>query len=119
MPEKKRLLVFSFLFKLFKSCLNINIAWGSAYFTKLKTIHYQQKYVARIILTEDILTHSRSDCSHYEKSVRIWSFSGPYFPAFGLNSERYSVYLRIQSECGNVRARKTPNKDTFHAVSML
>ena len=32
------------------------------------------------------------------KSVRIRSFSGPYFPAFGLNTERYSVSLRIQSE---------------------
>ena len=26
---------------------------------------------------------------HCMKSVRIWSFSGPYFPAFGLNTERY------------------------------
>ena len=24
------------------------------------------------------------------KNVRIWSYSGPYFPAFGLNTERYS-----------------------------
>ena len=28
------------------------------------------------------------------KSVRILSFSGPYFLAFGLNTERYSVSLR-------------------------
>ena len=34
------------------------------------------------------------------KSVCIWSFSGPYFPAFGLSTERYGVSLRIQSECG-------------------
>ena len=27
-------------------------------------------------------------------------FSGPYFPTFGLNTERYSVYLRIQSKYG-------------------
>ena len=33
-------------------------------------------------------------------------FSGPYFPAFGLNTERYSVSLRIQSECGKIRTRK-------------
>ena len=26
---------------------------------------------------------------------------------------------RIQSECGKIRTRKTPNTDTFHAVSML
>ena len=26
---------------------------------------------------------------HCVKSVRIWSYSGPYFPAFGQNTERY------------------------------
>ena len=31
--------------------------------------------------------------------------SGRYFPAFGLNTERYEVSLRIQSECGKIRAR--------------
>ena len=28
---------------------------------------------------------------HYVKNVRVWRFSGPYFPAFGLNTERISV----------------------------
>ena len=51
-----------------------------------------------------------------EKSVRIRSSSGPYFPAFELNTERYEESLRIQSECGKIRARKTPNTDTFHVV---
>ena len=36
--------------------------------------------------------------NHCVISVRIRSYSGPYFPAFGLNLERYSVSLRIQSE---------------------
>ena len=31
---------------------------------------------------------------HYVKSVRIWSFSGPYFPALGLNTESYGVAFR-------------------------
>ena len=26
------------------------------------------------------------------KSVRIQGYSGPHFPAFGLNTERYSVF---------------------------
>ena len=30
-------------------------------------------------------------------------FSGPYFPAFGLNTD---VSLRIQSECGKIQTRK-------------
>ena len=28
---------------------------------------------------------------HCEKSVRIWSYSGPHFVAFGLNTEKYSI----------------------------
>ena len=31
--------------------------------------------------------------------------SGPYFPAFGLATERYQVYLCIQSKCGKIRTR--------------
>ena len=33
----------------------------------------------------------------------MWSIS---FPAFGLNTERYGVSLRIQSEYGKIRTRK-------------
>ena len=51
-----------------------------------------------------------SDCV---KSVRIRSYTGPHFPAFGLNTERYS---RIQTECGKMRTRITPNTDTFYAM---
>ena len=50
------------------------------------------------------------------KKDRIWSYSGPHFPAFGLNSERYFVSLCIQFEYGKRRTRITPNKDTFYAV---
>ena len=50
------------------------------------------------------------------KSFLIPSHSGPNFPAFGLNMEGYSVSLRIQFESGKVQTRKTPNTDTFHAV---
>ena len=50
------------------------------------------------------------------KNVRIRSFSGPYFPSFGLNTERYRVSLRIQSKCGKMQTRKTPNRGTFCAV---
>ena len=33
-------------------------------------------------------------------------FSGPYFTAFGLNTERYGVSLHIQSEYGKMQTRK-------------
>ena len=50
---------------------------------------------------------------HCVKSVRIRSYSGPHFPAFGLNTYLYCVSLRIQSECGKMRTRITPNTDTW------
>ena len=40
------------------------------------------------------------------KSVRIRSFSGLYFPAFGLYTEIYTVNLSIQSEYEKMRIRK-------------
>ena len=51
------------------------------------------------------------------KRVRIWRSSGPYFPAFGLNTERNDVSVRTQSECRKTWTKKTPNTNTFHAVN--
>ena len=62
---------------------------------------------------------SLENISYTVKSVRIRSYSGPYFPAFGLNMERYSVSLRIQSECGKMRTRVSPNGDTSYAVCYI
>ena len=39
--------------------------------------------------------------------------------AFQLNTERYAVSFRNQSECRKMPTRITPNTDTFHAVSIL
>ena len=46
---------------------------------------------------------------HCVKSVRIRGYSVSYFPAFGLNAERYS-------ECWKMRTRITPNTVIFYAV---
>ena len=46
----------------------------------------------------------------------ILSYSGPHFPSFRLNMERYSTSFRIQYRCGKMRNRTTPNTDTFYAV---
>ena len=53
---------------------------------------------------------------HYVKSVRIRNYSGLYFPAFELNTERYFVSLHTQSKCRKKRIRITPNTDTFDAM---
>ena len=48
------------------------------------------------------------------KMTKHGVISGPYFPAFGLNTERYFVSLRIQSACGEIRTR---NNSTFGHLS--
>ena len=64
-------------------------------------------------LYRKIKTRNLENCF---KNVRIWSYPVPHFPAFGLNMERYSVSLRMQSECRKIRTGITPNTDTFYAV---
>ena len=51
-----------------------------------------------------------------ERYAVYLSVFSPYFPAFRLNTERYFVSLRIQSECGKYGPEKTPYLDIFHAV---
>ena len=51
------------------------------------------------------------------KSVRIRIYSGPHFPHFGLNTEKYSVSLRVQSEWEKMQTIITLNTDTFYAVN--
>ena len=53
---------------------------------------------------------------HCVKSVRIRSYSGPHFPAFGLNTVRYCLSPHILCECGRIWTGITPNTDTFYAV---
>ena len=47
-------------------------------------------------------------------------FSGLYFPAFRLNTERYSVSLRIQSKCRKMRTRRNSLFGHFsHSVILM
>ena len=79
---------------------NLNVIKGLAFFNFLKSINFSSGEFTWINLL----------VPHYVKNVCIWSFSGPYFPAFR------SVSLGIQSKCGKIQTRKTPNTDSFHAV---
>ena len=62
------------------------------------------------------LTNTINQCV---KSIRIRSYSGPHFPAFGQNTERYSASIRIQSECGRIRTRISPSTNTFYATQTM
>ena len=48
-----------------------------------------------MIQTQDTVLFAKRNTNRKHKycvkSVRVWSYSGPYFPAFGLNTERYGV----------------------------
>ena len=75
-------------------------------------------------LIEVIFTNKQNQISNYivlqdVKSVRIGSFSGPYFPAFGLNTEMYFVNFCIQSECEKIRTRKNPNTYNFYTMFIV
>ena len=50
------------------------------------------------------------------KNALIRSYSDPHFLAFGLNTKKHGVSLRIQSKCGKMQTRTTPNVETFYAV---
>ena len=45
------------------------------------------------------------DADTAQKVSKYGVISGLYFPAFGLNAERYFVSPRMQSECGKMRTR--------------
>ena len=51
-------------------------------------------------------SHEYIEDQYYVKSVQILFFSGPYFTVFGVNSDIYSVNLRIQYECTKIGTTK-------------
>ena len=61
----------------------------------------------------------RKKCPYSEL---FWSAFFPYFPAFGLNKERYNISpysVQIWENAGKMRTRIIPNTDTFYAVSYM
>ena len=50
---------------------------------------------------------------HCAKSVRIWSISGPYFPAFGLNTKIYRVISLFNANAGKYRPEKLQIRTLF------
>ena len=79
---------------------------------RASSLHNFQK--SRVILFGQLQSMLLNHCL---KIFHIQSYSGPYFRVFGLNTGRYSVPFGIQSECGKIRTRITPNMNTFHAVN--
>ena len=80
--------------------------------------HLLKKSLMKNFIFCAVSTHFMQLVSFYtlREKCPYSAFSGAYFPLFGLNTERYSVCLPIQSEFGKMWIRKTPNTDFFHAV---
>ena len=69
--------------------------WKVFYYQENQKIHWEIQHLL--------------EAHHFSTAWKVSKhgvFSGPYFPAFGLNTERYTVSLRIQSKCGKIRTRK-------------
>ena len=66
-----------------------------------------------------ITLQNHSNNIHCVKCVCIRSYSGTHFPALGLNMEKHGVSLCIQSECGKMLTKITPDTDTFNAVILV
>ena len=74
---------------------------------KIKKLLYKAIKISRSTLGSCLrFLNVRGRKEHCVKSVQIRSFSGPYFPVFGLNTEIYSVNLCIQSKYRKIRTRK-------------
>ena len=107
--------IYKFLNKLYAKCWTSNLMSHSGFNESLNCLQHScisEKYVFWLQLS---LLHQ----CHCLKGFRISSFSGPYFPTFGLNRKIYSVNFCIQSQCGKMWTTKSLNRDTFHAVCVF
>ena len=87
-------------------------------FTAISTRSRALKYLFAVLHLIYLPCISNCSACNYQiitawKVSKYGVISGPYFPAFGLNTERY-LSLRIQSECGKIR---TTNNSVFGQFS--
>ena len=81
-------------------------------FCKEKYVYRDVKVCCRLLLFEYSLLRSYNlnslnfwPCNTAQKVSKYRVISGPCFPVFGLNTEIYSVNLRIQSEYRKIQTR--------------
>ena len=125
--ESLKAIYFSFI----HSYLNYaNITWASKYFTKLKTIHYQQKHAARIIFDEDILTDSRPllrslnalniyQINLYQHANFMYKFKKCQAPKlFNMAFEKSTDKYPTQFSENNFKCKKYSLTSTKHSISV-
>ena len=65
------------------------------------------------------LISRKSSISHCMKSVHIWSFSGPYFPAFWLNTESTEYLSVFSPNAGKCEPKKRQIRIFFTQCQMF
>ena len=73
---------------------------------------YCEAYIANFV---SYPLNRRLSLSKFTLRVKC-PYSKFFWFVFSSIRTEYGQILRIQSECGKIRTRKTPNKDTFHSV---
>ena len=108
-------LEFLFYLKLFDNLFKLE-NWCFYSHSKQKLRCSEKKIVKKKLIDDKNIHADDKDEGKLTQSIRIvttWKvskygvFSGPYFLAFGLNTEIYGINLRIQSECEKILNRKT------------
>ena len=101
----------------------------------MKSLNAQMNFLLLVNLYQSLKTsssHSKSMCHSPESCLRPFQtdimklqtlklrekcpYSQLFWSAFSRIRTEYEVSLRIQSKCGKMRTRITPNTDTFYAV---
>ena len=104
---------------MFKNVLNIKNFYSRTFFKGASLLSCNIPIIESFEMPTDC--HQHLFCiikNHCVKSFRIRSCSSPYFPAFGLNTKRYSVSRCIESKCRKMRTRKSTSTYTLYAVYM-
>ena len=76
--------------------LSLKIIWKSTLMDDTcisSTSDYWRVWTVNLVYAIQFSSSINHNIDHLPSlSVRIWGFSGPYFPAFGLNMERYLIF---------------------------
>ena len=89
--------IYTCSFTLREKCLYLEFSW--AVFSRIRTEYGEIRLI-----------------SSYSIQMRD---NTPYLSAFSPDVGKSSVSLRIQSKCGKIRTRKSPNTDTFRTVRII
>ena len=109
--------IFSKIFKRFlELCTFLVFLYNTTLFFLFQKFRNMALYVFKCTKMLFWMKSPNYQTIHCVKSVNVRSYTGSYFPGCGLNTERYRVYLRMQSESGKIQTRKMLNTDIFHAV---